>query len=375
MTNSVPFIDLKRQFSLIENDIRAAIDRVLANQIFIMGSEVLEFEAEISDYLDVGFAVGVSSGTDALLIALMALEIGPDDEIIVPSFSFFATAGAVVRIGATPVFVDIDPLTFNLDVEQVELAITDKTKAVIPVHLFGQSADLQALADLLVDTNIAIIEDAAQAIGAMYHNKRVGTFGRIGCYSFFPTKNLGAFGDGGLVVTDDESIADRLNLLRSHGARPKYHHEIVGGNFRLDSLQAAVLRAKLPYLEGWTAQRQRNAVFYNELLSSSRLTEDVLVLPSQQHGLHVYNQYVIRTPHRDALAEHLIENKIGCQIYYPEPLHRQPCFKDFDSINNHLPHTDKAVNEVLALPIYAELSTAELHFVGSTVINFLSSFE
>lgn len=374
MTEPVPFVDLKRQFKTIEADIRSALERVLDSQIFIMGPEVAACENKLAEYLGASFGIGVSSGTDALLAALMGLDIGYGDEVIVPSFSFFATAGAVVRVGATPIFVDIDPVTFNLDVEHVRQSITDKTRAVIPVHLFGQSADLGRLLIALDGMDIAIIEDAAQAIGTRYKDKHVGTYGTVGCFSFFPAKNLGAFGDGGLIVTDNADLAERIKLMRAHGAKPKYHHEVIGGNFRLDAIQAAVIGAKLPYLDIWNDKRREHANYYDNVFRQENISNELLCLPKCEHGRHSYNQYVIRSPKRDALEQHLKENGIGCQIYYPEPLHRQPCFKSLVSADLSLPHTEKAVEEVLALPVFPELTQSERGIVSSTVINFFQQF-
>lgn len=374
MTESVPFVDLKRQFKTIEADVRLALERVLDSQVFIMGPEVAACEKELAEYVGASFGIGVSSGTDALLAALMGLDISYGDEVIVPSFSFFATAGAVVRVGATPVFVDIDPVTFNLDIEHVRQSITEKTRAVIPVHLFGQSADLDRLLIVLDGMDIAVIEDAAQAIGTRYKDKHIGTFGTLGCFSFFPAKNLGAFGDGGLIVTDNADLAERIRLMRAHGAKPKYHHEVIGGNFRLDALQAAVIGAKLPYLEDWNDKRRENAKYYDNVLRQENISNDLLCLPKCEHGRHSYNQYVIRTSKRDTLEKYLKDNGVGCQIYYPEPLHRQPCFKNLVSVDLSLPHTEKAVGEVLALPIFPELTRDELHIVSSTVINFFRQF-
>lgn len=374
MTESVPFVDLKRQFKTIEADVRSALERVLDSQAFIMGPEVAACESELAEYVGASFGIGVSSGTDALLAALMGLDIANGDEVIVPSFSFFATAGAVVRIGATPIFVDIDPVTFNLDVEHVRQSITDKTRAVIPVHLFGQSADLGPLLIALDGMDIAIIEDAAQAIGTRYKDKHVGTFGTVGCFSFFPAKNLGAFGDGGLIVTDNADLAERIRLMRSHGAKPKYHHEIIGGNFRLDALQAAIIAAKLPYLDDWNDKRRENAKYYDDVFGQENISNDLLCLPKCVHGQHSYNQYVIRSSKRDALEQHLKEKGIGCQIYYPEPLHHQPCFKNLVPTDISLPHTEKAVGEVLALPVFPELTQNEREIVSSTVINFFRQF-
>lgn len=371
MTNTVPLLDLARQFHSIETEIRAAIDRVINAQSFILGPEVTAFETAVAEYLGCTDAIGVSSGTDALLIALMAVGIGAGDEVIVPSFSFFATAGVVARLGATPVFVDIDPATYNIDVAAVDAAIGPKTKAVIPVHLFGQCADMVPLMTLLKGRNIRVIEDAAQSLGADIDGIKAGRFGDIGCFSFFPTKNLGGFGDGGLVCTDDPELAERLRRLRVHGAKPKYHHEIVGGNFRLDAIQAAVLGVKLPYLDTWAASRRAHASFYDAELTRSGLGGNMIAGPARNVGTHVFNQYVIRSRYRDDLQKALHQKGIGTQIYYPEPLHVQPCFMNSSGSHASLPASEQAAAEVLALPIFPELRSDERDAVVTAVITAL----
>jgi dTDP-4-amino-4,6-dideoxygalactose transaminase len=344
----VPLLDLRAQYASIRDEIRAALDRVLETQQFILGPEVAAFEQEVAAYCRCAHAIGVSSGTDALLAALMAIDIGSGDEVITTPYSFFATAACVARLGATPVFADIDPRTYNLDPAGIEARITPRTRAIIPVHLFGQMADMPAIMDIARKHNLYVIEDAAQAIGAELHGRRAGSMGDLACFSFFPSKNLGAFGDGGLVTTESPGFADRLRLLRSHGFKTKYKNEILGGNFRLDEIQAAVLRVKLKYLDCWTEGRRRNAAFYRE-----RLTATPYELPDSRH---IYHQFVIRSEQRDALMTHLKEQGIGCEVYYPVPLHLQRCFEDLGYERGDFPISEKASNDTLALPIYPELS-------------------
>ncbi|OAN55059.1 DegT/DnrJ/EryC1/StrS family aminotransferase [Magnetospirillum moscoviense] len=369
---AVPLLDLKAQFSLLEADLRAAVDRVMASQHFILGPEVEALEAEIAAYCGVAHGIGVSSGTDALLATLMALGVGPGDEVVTTPYSFFATAGAIARLGARPVFVDIDRDTWNIDPALVEPAITSATKAILPVHLFGQCADMDALAAIADRHGVPIVEDAAQAIGAEDdQGRRAGSVGNMACFSFFPSKNLGCFGDGGMVVTDDPALAERLRVLRAHGSKPKYHHALIGGNFRLDALQAAVLRVKLPHLDGWTAARQRNARFYDDALAS--LPAELLRTPTTRPGRHIFNQYVVSTPRRDALMQHLKACGIGCEVYYPVPLHRQECFADLGYGPGSLPVAEAAAMTTLALPIYPELTPAQLAEVVDRIVVFLSS--
>jgi len=357
----IPLLDLKAQYASIRSEIREAIDRVAESQRFILGPEVEQLEQEIAEYCQCRYAVGVSSGTDALLIALMALDIHPGDEIITTPYSFFATAGSIARLGATPIFVDIDPRTFNIYPEQIEAKITRRTRAVLPVHLFGQMADMNEIADIAHKHDLPVIEDAAQAIGAEQDGRRAGSVGVMGCFSFFPSKNLGGFGDGGMVTTNDSKIADKLRSLRGHGARTKYYHESVGGNFRLDEIQAAVLRVKLKYLDGWTEGRRRNAGLYRTLFADS----DRIQLPFEHpNSRHIYNQFVIRTKQRDELLSHLKAQQIGCEIYYPVPLHLQECFKYLGSSRGTFPHSESAAIESLALPIYPELTCEQIETVA-----------
>ena len=358
----VPLLDLKAQYVSIQSEIRAAIDRVCESQHFILGPEVSALEEELAQVCGTRFAIGVSSGTDALLVALMALEVGPGDEVVTTPYSFFATAGVVARLGARPVFVDINPNTFNIDPTAIPAKLNARTKAIIPVHLYGQCVDLTQLLSLAQERNIPIIEDAAQAIRATdTHGNQAGTTGAMGCFSFFPSKNLGAFGDAGMVVTSDEKLADSLRSLRVHGSKPKYYHPVIGGNFRLDALQAAVLRVKLPYLEAWTAKRRENAARYRNLITRADLL-DWITLPQDSAG-HIYNQFNIRVPHRDQLRDFLNERGVGTEIYYPLPLHLQECFQQLNYRPGDFPHAEAAAQESLALPIYPELTEEQQRYV------------
>lgn len=361
----IPLLDLKAQYAPIRAEIRAAMDRVCDAQYFIGGPEVEALEGEIARYSTARFAIGVTSGTDALIVALMASGIKPGDEVITTPYSFFATAGCIDRLGAVPVFVDIDPLSYNVDPALIEAALTAKTRAIIPVHLYGQMAEMDPIMEIAAHHNLIVIEDAAQAIGAEYGGRRAGSIGHFGCFSFFPSKNLGAFGDGGMVTANDADLAHVARLLRNHGAEPKYYHKLVGGNFRLDALQAAILRIKLPHLDGWTAGRQRNAARYRELFAATGLVVDGpsaagkggIVLPAELPARrHIYNQFVIRTDRRAAVMAALKARKIGHEIYYPVPLHLQECFAELGYRPGSLPHAELAANETLALPIYSELT-------------------
>lgn len=367
----VPFFDLEAQHRPLAGELKAAFERVLASNHFIMGQEVEALEAELCRTLGFKHAITVSSGTDALLLALMALGIGPGDEVITTAFSFFATAGCIARVGARPVFVDIEPHTFNLDVRQIEAAITRRTKAILPVHLFGLAADMTSIMQLAKTRGLVVIEDAAQALGASHAGRPLGTFGSFGCFSFFPSKNLGGFGDGGLVTTQDDELADTARLLRAHGARPKYFHKLVGGNFRLDALQAALLRVKLPRLSTYAARRAENAAFYQCELAALR-AEEKLRLPSLAPG-HAYNQYVIRTLSRDGLRAALTRAKIGTDVYYPRGLHTQECFAGLGYQPSSMPETERATREVLALPIYPELTPAQLSHVCSAIRGYFGA--
>jgi dTDP-4-amino-4,6-dideoxygalactose transaminase len=367
----VPLLDLQAQYRPIRDEILAAMTRVADSQRFIMGPEIDALEQELAALLGIRHAITVSSGTDALLLALMALDIKAGDEVITPTYSFFATAGCVSRLGARPVLVDIDPVTFNIDVAQAIAAITPRTKAIMPVHLFGQSADLDSILDAAGRAGIAVVEDAAQAIGATYHARPVGGIGAFGCFSFFPSKNLGAFGDAGLVTTNDDTLADRARLLRTHGMRPKYYHHVVGANFRMDALQAAILRVKAPHLPAWTDARRANAATYRDLFGAADLDGRV-TLPVEASGCrHIYNQFVIRTPERDALKSHLDAEGIGNEIYYPVPFHLQPCFADLGYAAGAFPHAERAAADSLAIPIYGELTRAQQERVVSAIGAFV----
>ena len=386
----VPLLDLKPQYAAIKDEIQAAINRVCDSQYFIMGPEVEALEKDLAAYCQTQFALGVSSGTDALILALMALDLKPGDEVITTPYTFFATAGSVARLGAKAVFVDIDPQTFNIDPAQIKGKITPKTRAIIPVHLFGQCADMEPIMEVAGRHKLYVIEDAAQAIGAEYKGKRAGSIGHIGCFSFFPSKNLGAFGDGGAVTTNDPQLFKQMKILRVHGSEPKYYHKLVGGNFRLDALQAAVVRVKLNYLDSWTAGRQRNATFYNNLFNKLGLTNTsdgrvTLPVESSQIGQyalrlktnapfaghrHIYNQYVLRVERRDALRAFLTEHKIGTEIYYPVALHQQECFADWGCQTGDYPASEAAAAETIALPIYPELTEEQLQTVVNTIAEF-----
>jgi dTDP-4-amino-4,6-dideoxygalactose transaminase len=362
----VPFLDLQAQFATIRGEVLSRVARVLESQHFILGSEGREFEASIARRVDCQFAIGCASGTDALLLALMALDIGPGDEVITTPFTFIATAGSIARAGARPVFVDIGS-DFNLDSQKLEEAITPRTRAIVPVHLFGRSADMDAIGEIAVANKLAIIEDAAQALGARWKGKPVGGLGRIGCFSFFPTKNLGGAGDGGLVTTNDPLLADRLHVLRVHGSRSKYQYEVVGLNSRLDELQAAVLNVKLLHLEKWTAARQQNAHRYRELFTEYKL-DGVVQLPSAGgEGNHVYNQFTICTSRRDGVRECLRQKGVGTEIYYPAPLHLQKAFDYLGYKVGDFPLAERASEEVLALPVFAELTEKQQQYVVSTI--------
>ena len=363
----VPLLDLQAQYRPLRDEILAAIARVCDSQRFIGGPEVEAFEREIAAAVQVPHAVGLTSGTDALLVALMALGIGPGDEVITPTFSFFATAGAVTRVGATPRFVDIDPLTYNVDPLAVEEAVTPRTKVVIPVHLFGQCADMDPILDLARRRGLAVIEDAAQAIGATYKGRQAGSMGTAGCFSFFPSKNLGAFGDAGLLTAGDDILAHEVRLLRNHGAEPKYVHQRIGGNFRLDALQAAVLRVKLPHLNRWTAMRRANADRYDRLFAASAGAERITLPARVRDCRHIFNQYVIRVPHRDAVKARLDAAGVSTEIYYPVPFHLQECFAPLGYRAGDFPAAEAAAAEVLAIPIYGELTETEQREVVGAV--------
>ena len=365
----VPLLDLPAQYAVLRREIREAIDRFCDSQHFILVPEVEALEKEIAEHCGTAFAIGVSSGTDALLAALMAAGVGPGDEVVTSTYSFFATAGVIARLQARPVFVDIDAATFNLDAMQLSAALSARTKAIIPVHLFGQCADMDAYLELARGRSIAVIEDAAQAIGARdCRDRSAGSIGDFGCFSFFPSKNLGAFGDGGMVVTSNAQLAERLRVLRVHGGKPKYHHRIVGGNFRLDALQAAVLRVKLQYLPLWTTARRMHGQFYRSEFARLKLTEQITV-PQDAPG-HIYNQFVIRCPARDDLQAYLRQQAIETEVYYPVPLHLQECFASLGYRPGDFPIAEKAAREALALPIYPELSAEQQTYVAERIAAF-----
>ncbi len=364
---SVPGLDLRAQYQSIKSEIDEAVASVFESQQFINGPQVRSCEEAIAKYCDCRHAIGVSSGTDALLIALMAEQIGPGDEVITTPYSFFATAGCIARTGATPVFVDIDPVTYNIDASQIVGKISNKTKAIIPVHLFGQMADMDPIMEIASSRNLIVIEDAAQSIGAKYKGRHAGSIGHYGCYSFFPAKNLGCAGDGGMVVTNDEARAERMRVLRSHGSKPKYYHHVIGGNFRLDTLHAAIVEVKLRHLDSWTESRRRVANQYTQLLTESGLVEQGLVTPpAAPESLQlepVHNQYVIRANRRDELLDHLRGANIATAVYYPRSLHEQECFAHLGYKPDDLPQAKLASETTLALPIYPEVSQEQVAYV------------
>lgn len=366
---TVPLLDLHAQYAPLRQSLLAAIIGVCDSQRFIGGPEVEGLERELAAHLGTPHALGMSSGTDALVAALMALNIGAGDEVITPTYSFFATAGSVVRVGATPVLVDIDADTFNLDPAATIAAITSRTKAIIPVHLFGQAAELAPIVSAAAARRIPVIEDAAQAIGCQYQGKPVGNWGAIGCFSFFPSKNLGGFGDGGLVTSTDADLAHRLKLIRNHGMEPKYYHHLVGANFRIDALQAAVLRVKLPHLAAWSEGRRANATRYRALFAAAGLTEVTLPVEAPNRN-HIYNQFVIRVPNRDGLRAHLDAAGIGSEVYYPVPFHLQECFAGLGYRSGAFPVAEAAALSSLALPIYPELTEAQQAAVVDAIRTF-----
>lgn len=386
----VPLLDLKAQYKTIKEELDNALIQCAESQFFILGPEVQNLEEKMCEYLGCKYSVGVSSGTDALLVALMAIDLKPGDEVIMPTYSFFATAGVVSRLNAKPVFCDVDPVTFNIDPSKIEELINKNTKAVVPVHLYGQCAEMDEISEIAKMNGIKIIGDAAQAIGAQYKDgKSAGVLGDIACFSFFPSKNLGCFGDGGLVTTNDAELAERLRILRVHGGKPKYYHKIIGGNFRLDAIQAAVINVKLPYLNSWSEKRRANAELYTKLFIEKGLAEkegltefndaNKVLLPKavyKEFGLknyHIYNQYVIRVEKRDELREFLKASDIGTEIYYPVPFHLQECFKDLGYKKGDFPVAEFCADASLALPIYPELTDEQIDFVVSEINKFISN--
>ena len=366
---TVPLLDLHAQYTPLRQQILDAVTRVCDSQRFIGGPEVEGLERELSAHLGVPHAIGLSSGTDAVLAALMALEIGRGDEVITPTYSFFATAGCVVRAGARPVLVDIEAGTFNIDVDQAIAAITPRTRAIMPVHLFGQAAEMMPIVEAANQRGIAVIEDAAQAIGCEYLGRPIGTWGAVGCFSFFPSKNLGAFGDAGFVTATDDAVAKKLRLIRTHGMEPKYYHHLVGANFRIDAIQAAVLRVKLPHLTEWSAARRANAVRYRALFDEAGLDEVTLPVEAPNRT-HIYNQFVIRVPDRDRLKQHLDKAGIGTEVYYPVPFHMQQCFAGLGYAEGAFPVAEAAAQSSLALPIYPELTAAQQAAVVGAIRTF-----
>jgi dTDP-4-amino-4,6-dideoxygalactose transaminase len=388
MTN-VPLLDLKAQYQQIRAEVMPVIEAVCASQRFILGEHVLALEAEVAAYCASSAGIGVSSGTDALLLALMALGVGAGDEIITTPFTFFATAGTIARLGARPVFCDIDPVSFNLSPRSVAEFIErncgvqggqlvnrltgGRIKGLMPVHLYGQSAEMDPLMALARQHRLKVIEDAAQAIGTEYKGVRVGSIGDIGCFSFFPSKNLGAFGDAGLCTTNDGELAESMRVLRVHGGKPKYFHAVIGGNFRIDELQAAVLRVKLKYLDRWTEARQRNAAYYDSAFAAADLDGSLVTPKATVQGRHIFNQYIVRAKNRDALKDHLTARSIGTEIYYPVPLHLQKCFAYLKHAPGDFPESERAAAETLALPVYPELNRAQLDHVIASVADFYRS--
>lgn len=373
----VPLLDLKAQYATIKDEVRSAVDAVFESQYFILGPEVDKLEKAVAEYSGAPYAVGVSSGTDALLVALLALDIGPSDEVITTPFTFFSSASVISRLGAKPVFVDIEPRTFNIDPGRIEKAVTPRTKAVIPVHLFGQCADMDPILAMAKKHGLKVIEDAAQTIGAEYKGRKAGSMGEIGAFSFFPSKNLGGAGDGGMVVMKDRALYERVKTLRVHGMEPKYYHRELGGNFRLDALQAAVLSVKLPRLDGWSRARRANAEFYDANIRKTGLVEKGFVetpkavyMARGDANHHIYNQYTLRVKDRDKLQAHLRSKEIGNEIYYPVPLHLQECFKSLGYGAGDFPASEKAAGEVLALPVYPELTEEQKSYVVAEIAAF-----
>jgi len=368
---SVPLLDLKAQYASIKDEIDPTVQEVIESQYFILGPKVKKFEAHVADYVNAKYALGVSSGTDALLLALMALGVQPGDEVITTTYSFFATAGCISRLNAVPVFVDIDPQTYNIDTAQIEDKITDKTKVIIPVHLYGQAADLNPIMEIAKRYNLKVIEDGAQAIGTEDTvGRRVGSIGDIGCFSFFPSKNLGGFGDGGMVTTNDPELFQTLTYMRNHGAHPKYYHKMIGGNFRLDAIQGAVLDVKLKHLDDWTAARQQNADYYDKEFKRLGLSKHIK-LPTRISGRrHIFNQYIIQIEKRDNLLAHLKSKNIGSEVYYPVTFNNQECFAYLGYKKGDFPIAERAAAETMAIPIYPELTREQQDYVLDAIVEF-----
>ena len=363
----VPLLDLKAQYATIKDEILAAVSEVLESQRCIGGPKVAELEEKIAAVSDCKFAVGASSGTDAIMNSLMSLDIKPGDEVITTPFTFFSTVGCIARLGAKIVFADIDPKTYNIEAGGVKEAVTEKTRAIMPVHLYGQMADMDPIMEIAVEHNLAVIEDAAQSISSTYKGKKAGSIGTVGCFSFFPSKNLGGIGDGGMIVTNDEELYNRLFIMRNHGSKPKYHHKCVGGNFRLDPIQAAALLVKLPHLDEWSAKRRQNAAYYDKKFAGTNVQTPYI----SPDCVSIYNQYVIRVPRRDEVVAHLKANDIGCEIYYPVPMHLQECFGYLGYREGDFPEAEKAANEVMAIPVYPELTDEMKDVVVEAILSFL----
>jgi len=362
----VPLLDLKAQYARYKKEALQAITEVCDSQLLCLGPAVVEFEEKIASYCGSKYAIGMSSGSDALLVSLMALDIKPGDEVITTPFTFFATAGAISRLGGKPVFVDVDADSYNIDPAGIEDEITEKTKAIIPVHLFGQVAQMKPIIKIAKRHKVAVVEDAAQAIGATQDGIICGNFGDCGCFSFYPTKNLGAFGDGGLVISNNEELADKIKFLRNHGQNPQYFYKLIGGNFRLDGIQGAVLAVKLKYLDGWSEKRRQNAALYDEILADSPVRTPKI----DPNNISIYHQYTITTPERDQLQKFLADNKISSAIFYPKPLHLQECFGNLGYKQGDFPVSERLCDEVLSLPVYPELTTEQIEYVAQTIIKF-----
>lgn len=365
-----PFLDLKAQYVTYNSEVMKAINQVCESQLFALGPVVADFEEKIASYCGTKFAVAVSSGSDALLVSLMALQIKPGDEVITTPFTFFATAGAVARLGAEPVFVDVNPNSYNIDTSRIEEKITEKTRAIIPVHLFGQVAQMKPITEIAARHNLAVIEDAAQAIGAVQNGVKAGNFGDCGCLSFYPTKNLGGFGDGGLVTTNNQKLAETVKLLRTHGENPRYFYKAIGGNFRLDAIQAAVLNVKLKYLDQWNQKRRQNAAIYDNIFAGSPVVNTPKI---DSNNVSTYHQYTIAVPQRDQLQKFLSESEIGSAVFYPKPLHLQDCFRELGYKEGDLPVAERLCTRVLSLPIYPELTQQQIEYVAKTVLKFYES--
>jgi dTDP-4-amino-4,6-dideoxygalactose transaminase len=362
----VAMLDLKAQFAKYKAELMQAVEEVCSSQILCLGPAVEKFEKEAAAYCGCKYATGVSSGTDALLLGLMAAGIGPGDEVITTPFTFFATAGTVSRVGAKPVFVDIDPGTFNIDPAKIEAKITKKTRAIIPVHIFGQIAQMQPIMEIARRHKLLVIEDAAQAMGATQDGKQAGSIGDIGCYSFYPTKNIGAFGDAGMIVTNNDTLAEKIRLMRVHGENPRYYYRMIGGNFRMDNLQGAVLSVKLKHLDEWNKKRRNNAAIYNKMFSGTAVKPQKI----EQNNVSIYHQYTITAPKRDMLQAYLSKQGIGSGIFYPQPLHIQDCFKGLGYKKGDFPAAEKLAESVISLPIYQELTAEQIEYVAKTVLEF-----